>query len=608
MCGFFIQIPLNKSNHFDKKKFIESSKLISHRGPDQKKYFFHKNINFSFYRLSIIDKNLRASQLMISFSGNLVIVFNGEIYNAKELKEKLREYKFKSKSDTEVLLNLYHKYGSDCLKYLKGMFSFVIYDKSKNSCFFARDRFGIKPLYFKKCKKQILICSEIKPILNFSKNNRFNKIAFKEFLIWQKMDHKNVTFFKDVNSLEKSHYGIIKKNNILFHKYWSIEDNDKKVKKDFEKKYLEFFESSIKNHLISDRKVGLLFSGGTDSTALAIMMKKNYSQSFTNYTYDFESNKIGDDDISKKISRELKIPHKSLLIKPKEVIDDFDQMCLRLESPFTSIRLFGHHKCLNEMKKDNVAVALEGQGGDEILGGYEYNSVNSILDKVKSKKDVFNQIHFLLNKNHTKFFDYLKTIKNQFGVLKDCTPFLNEEYFRKNFLKNVEKEMFIYSNSINHLQKSQLIDIDFVNLPRSLKYSDKLSMSCGVENRVPFLDEHLASFCFHLKNNLKIRHGIERYISKNALSKITNKNLFNKEKKVITDPQSHWLKSHMKDFVMDNLNSKDFKEYQVLNSKKFIKGFECFVREKNSSSFHIFMNLTTFLFYKNFKEKFNINF
>ena len=118
---------------------------------------------------------------MISFSGNLVIVFNGEIYNAKKLKEKLREYKFKSKSDTEVLLNLYHKYGSDCLKYLKGMFSFVIYDKNKNSCFFARDRFGIKPLYFKKCKKQILICSEIKPILNFSKNNRFNKKAFKEF-------------------------------------------------------------------------------------------------------------------------------------------------------------------------------------------------------------------------------------------------------------------------------------------------------------------------------------------------------------------------------------------------------------------------------------------
>ena len=422
------------------------------------------------------------------------------------------------------------------------------------------------------------------------------------------MDHKNITFFKDVNSLKKSHYGIIEKNNIFFHKYWSIENNDKKVKKNFEKRYLKFFEDSIKNHLVSDRKIGLLFSGGTDSTALAIMMKKNHPQSFTNYTYDFESSNIGDHDISKKISRELNIPFKPLFIKPNEVIDDFDQMCLRLESPFTSIRLFGNHKCFNEMKRDNVAVALEGSGGDEILGGYEYNFVNSILDKVKSKKDLITQIHFLLNKNHRKFFNYLQTIRNQFGVLKDCTPFLNEDYFKKTFLKNIEKETFIYSNSINHLQKSQLIDIDFVNLPRSLKYSDKLSMSCGVENRVPFLDEHLASFCFHLKNNLKIRNGIERYISKNALSKIISKNLFNKEKKAITDPQSQWLKSYMKDFVMDNLNSKDFQEYQILNSKKFIKSFERFIREKNSSSFHIFMNLTTFLFYKNFKEKFNVNF
>ena len=163
------------------------------------------------------------------------------------------------------------------------------------------------------------------------------------------------------------------------------------------------------------------------------MMKKNHPQSFTNYTYDFESSNIGDHDISKKISRELNIPFKPLFIKPNEVIDDFDQMCLRLESPFTSIRLFGNHKCFNEMKRDNVAVALEGSGGDEILGGYEYNFVNSILDKVKSKKDLITQIHFLLNKNHRKFFNYLQTIRNQFGVLKDCTPFLNEDYFKKTF-------------------------------------------------------------------------------------------------------------------------------------------------------------------------------
>ena len=608
MCGFFIQIPLNKSNHFDKKRFIESSKLISHRGPDQKKYFFHKSINFSFFRLSIIDKNPRACQPMVSFSGNLIIVFNGEIYNAKQLREKLKEYTFKTKSDTEVLLNLYHKYGSDCLKHLRGMFSFVIYNKNENSCFLARDRFGIKPLYYKTSKNQILLCSEIKPILNYSENNKFDKKAFEEFLIWQRMDHKNVTFFKDINSLEKSHYGIIKNQNIKFKKYWSIENNIYKIKNNFEKRYLELFEDSIKYHLVSDRKIGLLFSGGTDSTVLAIIMKKYYSKNFKNYTYDFESSNMGDKNISKKISKELKISNKLLMIRPKEVIDDFDNMCLRLESPFTSIRLFGNHKCFQEMKKDKVAVALEGSGGDEILGGYEYNYIYSILDKVKNKNDILNQINFLLNKNYRKFFNYISTIRNQFGVLKDCTPFLNEKYFSKKFLKNIHMETSIHYDKVNYLQKSQLIDIDYVNLPRSLKYSDKLSMSCGVENRVPFLDEHLASYCFHLENNLKIRNGTERYISKSAVSKLITKNLFTKEKKAITDPQSYWLKSYMKDFVMDNLNSKDFQEYEILNSKKFIKSYNLFENEKNSSSFHIFMNLTAFLFYKNFKKKFKVNF
>ena len=230
------------------------------------------------------------------------------------------------------------------------------------------------------------------------------------------------------------------------------------------------------------------------------------------------------------------------------------------------------------------------------------------MDKIKNKNDMFNQISFLLNKNNKKFFNYINTIRNQFGVLKDCTPFLNEEYFSKKFLKNIQRETLIHFDNLNYLKKSQLIDIDYVHLPRSLKYSDRLSMSCGVENRVPFLDQHLASFCFHLKNNLKMRNGIERYISKSVASKIIRKNLFTAKKKAITDPQSNWLKSHMKDFVMDNLNSKAFHEYEIVNSKKFIKSFDTFTKKENSSSFHIFMNLTAFLFYKNFKEKFNITF
>lgn len=611
MCGFFVQLNISNKEKFDQKKFVESAKLISHRGPDEERFFFNKKINLGFYRLSIIDRSIRGSQPMFSMSKNLIIVFNGEIYNANELKYKLKEYDFKSNTDTEVLLNLYNKYGEKCLDHIEGMFSFLIFNKQDNSSFVARDKFGIKPLYIKKEKHQILISSEIKPILNFSKENKFNKYAFSDFLFKQKMDHRNVTYFKGIESLEKSNYALIKNNKIDKYRYWTIIKDHNSLSDNFEHDYLEIFKNSIKNHLISDRKIGLLFSGGTDSVTLAAMMKKYFSSNFTNYTYDFVQSDIGDGAIARKISNRLKLKNKLLLIQPSDVIEDFNNMCLRLESPFTSIRLFGHHKCLKEMKKDNIAVALEGTGGDEILGGYEHNIIHSYLDQIKKKSDINKFVSILLKRNPKKLFNYLETIKNQFNMLKNCEPFLNPEYFKKNFLRlQVDKKTKYQKekNNVNFLQKSQLIDIDYINLTRSLKYSDRLSMSNGIENRVPYLDSKLASFCFNLKNEQKIKNGIERFISKKVGSKITNKNFFLEEKKSITDPQSIWLKSVLKEFILDNINSNDFKEYEVLNYRKFIQSYNNFSEKENASSFHLFMNFSSFMFFKNFKEKFGVTF
>lgn len=610
MCGFFAQIPFKNNKTFNKKKFIESSNLISHRGPDDKRFLFSNSINISFFRLSIIDQSNKGRQPMVSFSGNLIIIFNGEIYNANKLKEKLSGYSFKSNSDTEVLLNMYHKYGEQCLEYLEGMFSFLIFNKINNTCFIARDRFGMKPLYFKKDDHQFIISSEIKPILNFSNNNKFNEKAFSDFLLKQKMDHKEVSFFKDIQSLEKSNFALIRDNKIIKSRYWSINKNEYTTSKNFEKDYLKYLKNSLKSHLISDRKIGLLFSGGTDSVVLATIMKKYYLEKFTNYTYDFENNIIGDGQKSKKISKNLKIKNKLTLIKPDNVINGFNDMCLRLESPFTSIRLFGHHGCLKEMKKDNVAVVLEGTGGDEILGGYEYNLVHFYLDLIKKKKDTNKFIEILLNRNSKKILNYISAIENQFNMLKNCEPFLNKSYFNKAFLlKSIDTKTDKEQNiKVNFLQKSQLVDIDYINLTRSLKYSDRLSMSCGIENRVPFLDKDLSSFCFNLENNFKIRNGVERYISKKATSRLINQNFFSKEKKAITDPQTKWLKTNLKKFILDNIHSKDFKDYYILDSQKFINHYQKFIKDDIKTSFDIFTNFTSYMFYKNFKKKFKLTF
>ncbi len=404
MCGFLVHFPLDRNNKFDKSRFIKSAKLISHRGPDDTQKFFNQDVNIIFYRLSIIDQSNSGRQPMFSFSKRYLIVFNGEIYNAQNLKKLLDKKQLKGNSDTEILVNLFEKYGVNILEKIDGMFSFFIYDFKNKSGFIARDRFGIKPLYYLKKDKYILLSSEIKPILKYSKKNTFNDRAFADFLIRQKMDHENSTFFKEINSLEPCNYAFIKSKKIFKKSYWDIKE--KIINSDFstlKKKYFDLFEKSVEKHLISDRKIGLLFSAGTDSTMLATLMKKRLNYSVQTYTYDFINNKFGDSYKSKIISNKLNIINKTTLVRPLDIKKDIKKVCLELESPFTSIRIFGVRKALQLMKEDNLSVVFEGGGGDEILGGYDYNLIFYYLDQIlKSKKNIYKFFDQILKNNKKK--------------------------------------------------------------------------------------------------------------------------------------------------------------------------------------------------------------
>ena len=201
--------------------------------------------------------------------------------------------------------------------------------------------------------------------------------------------------------------------------------------------------------------------------------------------------------------------------------------------------------------------------------------MTNLLKKLFSKKssrtfdEIKNERKKLIGKKIHKIFNYLITITNQFGSIKDCTPFVNIENFSKDFLDEYLDEKFFseeeFPKKINNLQKSQYTDIKFVNLPRSLKYTDRLSMNRGLENRVPFLDHHLAKFCFNLTNQDKIKNRITRYISKEALKKYKTKGFFDKQKKTITDPQSQWLRTSLKDFIFDTFSSQDFRNVGIFN-------------------------------------------
>ena len=211
MCGFFIEFKKKSFNH-DIENFNNSSKLMLHRGDTPVKSYFDKNFRSNFFRLKIIDLSNKGNQPMFDHSKRYLINFNGEIYNAKKLRQYLPEIKLKSNSDTEILVNLFSKYNFRCLKLIEGMFSFVIYDKLENKCFVARDRFGIKPLYFSENQNSYVLSSEIKPILKYNKkNNLFNLKTFGNLLIDGYLDHGEDTFFKNISSIESGHYIVLTK-------------------------------------------------------------------------------------------------------------------------------------------------------------------------------------------------------------------------------------------------------------------------------------------------------------------------------------------------------------------------------------------------------------
>jgi asparagine synthase (glutamine-hydrolysing) len=615
MCGFFIEYRKNK-NYFDRNKFFTGGNLLSHRGPDSKGDIFLENFSAIFYRLKILDLSNKANQPMESFNGRYIILFNGEIYNFREIKKKYK-LKTNSNSDTEVIIQLFEKVGiKKMLDNLEGMFSFVIYDKFQNTIYFARDRFGIKPIYYFENNLKIVFSSEIKPLLKYT-SNKLDNLKSLDFFLKQSMDNDDSTFFNKIKSLKPSYYGIVKSNNFKLEKYWSINKKNfnKENTSETKKKIKKLFSDSIKKHLISDRKIGFFFSGGTDSTSI-ISTAKKYLKDPKLFTYEFISNNkeiSGEAEKAKDIANNLSLNLDVTSVTPKIIIENFGKVISICESPITSIRQVCDYLLFKKFKISNRPVAIIGHGGDELLGGYDYNFLNFLLDKhnkSKNFKKTINEIFEYFNfkkmdkkKKQETLFNILITISNQNGSTKDCTPFIEVDNFSKDFLNEYLDESYFekkLSKQLNFLQNSQILDIENISLPRNLKYCDRLSMANGVEARVPFLDHKLATYLFNLKNNMKFRKNKSRWIFKSIFSNKTAK-FFSKRKNSVPDPQSIWLKKDLKDFFLEEFFSKRFKENKMFNHKKVLKNVDAFHKNKLNSSFHLFQIFTYQKFLNEYK-------
>ncbi len=595
---------------------------MSHRGPDAQGIWNNDKVALAHNRLSIFDLSKNGDQPMKSQSQKKIIVFNGEIYNWVELKNRIPNIRWKSKSDTEVLVEAYDKYGLKFFDYLNGIFSFAIYDLKKKEILVARDRLGVKPLYWTISNQQFIFSSEIKGILAYGAKKELCRKTLKDFLNNGLIDHSKNTLFKNIYQLEPGHFLRIKANGEIFKKkYWNLKNIVNENSENFRNKSKEFLlniyqdllNDSLRLELRSDVEIGTALSSGFDSSMLTYMIKKKIND-FNTFTYGFNTN-TDETYYAKKFSKSLNLKNYSIKLEENDLDNYLSKVISSQEAPVTSIRVLAMHKMYETVKKNKIKVILEGQGGDELGAGYEYYYAPLFLDILKSSNnylDSFKKVQNILKKyksinsenKYERLFNSLMYVLRPGIATQDGVPFVNHDVFHKSFL-NLKNDYSIKHEFNSSVQSMQLIDIEKIILPRGLRFVDKASMASSVETRVPLLDHRLTEFSLSIPNNLKISENETRFFMKSFLKNKKDKefsNKFLKQKKTIVDPQKNWLRKDKKRFVKDLLNSSEFyNDYEIFDKRKLLKEYSNFKNDKNyQTSFHIFQYVNTIMFLKNF--------
>lgn len=576
MCGIFAAFNINSETDIDFLKKIND--VASHRGPDNSNIFVKDNCFLGHRRLSIIDLDDRSNQ-PFKFK-NRVIIYNGEIFNYIEIKNKLIDvgYTFSTTSDTEVVIKAYDFWGEDCQNQFNGMWSFVIYDDIKKTLFISRDRFGQKPLFYLLLDNIFYFASEVQQLTYLKKKPNYKVI--QEFLKEGGYDSKGRTFFDDIFEFPKAHSALVNtKNQVNTKRYWDypIKDNGKIDKNS----YVEFnnlLEDSIKLRTRSDVDIGFLLSGGIDSTIVTYVAHKYLKNKKEAIALNYSSENLYDEKIyAKKIIQELNLSFHSCTqdTEPNLFINRLKNIVKHLGRGHSSQAIVSVDYLYEYISKKNIKVALDGQGADELLAGYESYHISLLFQYLINLE--FKNIYFLI-------LDLFK-----FGASKSLLIWLRmilPEKLKKigRWFYGYERFFVTYKKYKKEVQiikmiKSKIKPSNYLNkflmkqhkkgLENLLFYGDIIAMKHSVENRSPFMDHRLVEFSFSKNHQLKVERGVNKYVLKKNEGYIKFKDILNRKKIGFNSEIRKNTKSLM---IQKILNSKIFE--MPIFSKKLKKNFE----------------------------------
>lgn len=625
MCGIVGFIDQNK-----RLDILDNMlEIQAHRGPDDRGLYFDEKtgIHLGHNRLSILDLSNAGHQPMVSKCGNYTIIYNGEVYNFKEIKEELIEkgYIFCSHSDTEVILYSLIEWGMEAVHKFIGMFAIVFYDRKKQKLFLIRDRAGVKPLYYYNFNGIFMFSSEIK---SFHKHPKFKKeINYKVLSYYFRLGYipAPYTIFKNCYKLEPGHYleYDIKTSTFDVTKYWDVEAFYKKEKFDLsENEILDSLEnildSAINYRMISDVPVGVFLSGGYDSSFVSSILSQK--QRINTFTIGFDNKKYNEAKHAKEIAMYLNTNHTEYYMKPEDVFDLVESL------PFLYDEPFGDSSSLptilvSKLAKEKVKVVLSADGGDEIFFGYSrykflYNLYPIFSNKIKRilLKSVINLLNENLIENINKLLPKKlrqTNIKEKFLKFKRAinSNNLNEAFLNasshvseneiKQFLNIYNNEIFykFYNNSLDLFDYMMMIDYKTFMVDDVLVKVDRATMGASIEGREPLLDHRIVEFMARVPKEIKYKNNENKYLLRQLLYKYIPKKLIDKQKSGFQIPLNEWLRSELKYLLEKYLDEKKL-DREIYNVKEIINLKNNFLSNKKNIDVNLIWSIIMFEMWK----------
>jgi len=576
IAGFFDSSAGRETSEMVIAGMLES---IGHRGPDARDTWHDDALTFGHNRLSILDLSNDANQPMVR--GHLTLVFNGEIYNYIEIRERLQKegVSFTTSGDTEVILAAYQKWGAECVKEFTGMWAFAIWDSREKMLFASRDRFGIKPFYYINEDDRFYFASEFKALKKcplFKSGINLSQVSRGLQMGWT--CYNDETYFEVIRALPAAHNLTFYNGRLTISRYWDVETGNYNPMSFDEKKekFLKLFDDSIRLHMRSDVPVASCLSGGLDSSAIVSQVQaRNPGVKYKTFSIYYE----GKDDVDERpFIREVIAKYPAIepyYFSPvdKDVTESFHHAMYHAEVPCTGSSFISQYFLMKLIGMHKIKVVLDGQGADEYLAGYMHTFYRLIADEMMAGR-ISNAIHLTKEINKKIGSDGAKTIahfgKSILSAVNGEQSLYELEY--KNYfpflsnapLSNVFNLPKVKGNKTDNFLYHQLFS---TSLPSLLQYEDRNSMAFSIESRVPFLDHRLVEFAFQLKNEDKIRGTETKYILRKAMAGILPKAVEERKDKkgFVTPGENKWLRGPLRHLIDDGFIIPDFLKKDVVS-------------------------------------------